>query len=128
MSPQSSPRAATEIDKFIGIQIRVCRSAAGLSQEALAEAIGVTFQQIQKYEKGVNRVSAAALFRIAQSLNIESSALMPRVIGKEAAKAPPLDLETITALTQPISRLNSSGRELLVVLAQALASHRGMRT
>jgi transcriptional regulator with XRE-family HTH domain len=124
MSPQSSPRAATEIDKFIGIQIRVCRSAAGLSQEALAEAIGVTFQQIQKYEKGVNRVSAAALFRIAQSLNIESSALMPRVIGK----APPLDLETITALTQPISRLNSSGRELLVVLAQALASHRGMRT
>ena len=88
----------------------------------------MTFQQIQKYEKGVNRVSAAALFRIAQSLNIESSALMPRVIGKEAAKAPPLDLETITALTQPISRLNSSGRELLVVLAQALASHRGMRT
>ena len=87
----------------------------------------MTFQQIQKYEKGVNRVSAAALFRIAQTLNTEASALMPSVIGKEPAKAPPLDLETITSLTQPIARLNSSGRELLVVLAQALGSHRGMR-
>ena len=95
VSLRSNPRAATEIDKFIGAQIRIRlrirRSASGLTQEALAEAVGVTFQQIQKYEKGVNRVSAAALFRIAHALNIEVSSLMPSVVGERAAKASPVD-------------------------------------
>jgi len=125
MAEDFNPRSASAIDKFIGAQIRVRRSAVGLSQEALAEAIGVTFQQIQKYEKGVNRVSAATLLRIAQALEVEVSCLMPSALGKHAGDQ--LGLEVIAALSQPLAWLNGEGREVLVVLARALATHPRLR-
>jgi transcriptional regulator with XRE-family HTH domain len=127
MPADSNPRAASDIDKFIGAQIRVRRAAMRLSQEGLAEAIGVTFQQIQKYEKGVNRVSAAALFRIARALETEASALMPSVFDGGPTRHALADFEDMSILTQPVSRLNSQGRALLVVLAQALATQPALR-
>lgn len=62
---QSSSR---HIDCQIGIRIRTRRRELGVSQERLAEAVGLTFQQIQKYERGVNRVSASTLWDIATHL------------------------------------------------------------
>jgi transcriptional regulator with XRE-family HTH domain len=59
-----TPRAATAVDAYIGTQMRNGRTALGLSQEVLGEKLGVSFQQVQKYEKGINRVSAARLFEI----------------------------------------------------------------
>jgi transcriptional regulator with XRE-family HTH domain len=64
------PRSATAMDQTIGRRIRAAREAAGLGQVALAEAIGVTFQQIQKYENGRNRVSATRLFEICKVLGV----------------------------------------------------------
>src|SRR6476646_8065332 len=61
-------RAGAE-DVEIGKKIRMLRLERGLSQSALAEGIGLTFQQVQKYEKGTNRVSAGRLQRIAEILN-----------------------------------------------------------
>jgi transcriptional regulator with XRE-family HTH domain len=61
-------KAATPIDQIIGARIRARRLAVGISQEKLAAALGLTFQQIQKYEKGVNRVTAGRLVAIAQVL------------------------------------------------------------
>ena len=58
----------TEVDRFVGKQIRARRMERGKSQTDLAEAIGVRFQQIQKYESGVNRVSASRLWAIADTL------------------------------------------------------------
>ncbi len=58
----------TEIDKEIGERVRVARLEKGLSQKALGAAIGLTFQQVQKYEKGTNRVSASRLRRVAEVL------------------------------------------------------------
>jgi transcriptional regulator with XRE-family HTH domain len=58
------------IDVEVGQRIRIQRLAAGLSQSELAERIGVTFQQVQKYEKGTNRVGAGRLTRIARVLNV----------------------------------------------------------
>jgi transcriptional regulator with XRE-family HTH domain len=124
MPADANPRATTEIDRMIGAQIRLRRASARLSQEALAEAIGVTFQQIQKYEKGVNRVSAAALYRIGRALGVEPSVLMPRDPAVEHA---PEDMKTFAALAYPIARLNPAGRDLLIVLAQALASQSSLR-
>jgi len=60
---------ADPIDLAVGARIRLLRKVRGLSQQALAEAAGVTFQQIQKYERGTNRVSASMLARIAHTLN-----------------------------------------------------------
>jgi transcriptional regulator with XRE-family HTH domain len=58
------------IDVEVGQRIRIQRLASGLSQSELAERIGVTFQQVQKYEKGTNRVGAGRLTRIARVLNV----------------------------------------------------------
>src|ERR1700748_4014703 len=59
---------ADPIDVAVGARIRLLRKLRGMSQQALAEAAGVTFQQIQKYERGANRVSASMLSRIATTL------------------------------------------------------------
>jgi DNA-binding transcriptional regulator YiaG len=60
-------RAAT-IDKHVAQRIKAARAAAGLSQEAVGRYLGVTFQQVQKYENGRNRVSAGKLMMIAELL------------------------------------------------------------
>ena len=59
-----------EMDVHVGQRIKVRRSLLGLSQEKLAEAVGVTFQQIQKYERGTNRVSAGRLFELSKVLDV----------------------------------------------------------
>jgi transcriptional regulator with XRE-family HTH domain len=64
-----TPRACGPADKALGEKIRTRRVAAGMSQDTLGHALGVTFQQIQKYEKGVNRVSAVRLEQIAGALD-----------------------------------------------------------
>ncbi len=61
---------ANEIDRHVGVQIRQRRTLLGLSQEKLADAVGVTFQQIQKYERGTNRVSASRLFNFSKVLDV----------------------------------------------------------
>ncbi len=61
------------IDSYVGSQVRMRRQLLGLSQERLAEQIGVTFQQVQKYEKGMNRIGASRLQRIAEVLDTTPS-------------------------------------------------------
>ena len=56
------------VDRHVGLHIRMRRKALGISQERLAEALGRTFQQVQKYERGANRVSASKLWEIARAL------------------------------------------------------------
>ncbi|PWR01157.1 transcriptional regulator [Meridianimarinicoccus roseus] len=67
------------IDKLTGEAIRRYRKAAGLSQADLGRAAGVTFQQIQKYELGQNRVSISRLFQLAGTLGVDPSALVADV-------------------------------------------------
>ena len=61
---------ATSIDVHVGLRLRQKRQLRGLSQEKMAEGIGLTFQQIQKYERGLNRVSAGRLYQFAQLLEV----------------------------------------------------------
>lgn len=58
------------VDIHVGLRLRIRRSLLGLSQEKLAESIGLTFQQIQKYERGMNRISAGRLYQFAQILDV----------------------------------------------------------
>ncbi|TDK49818.1 helix-turn-helix domain-containing protein [Antarcticimicrobium luteum] len=60
-----------EIDVLVGSRIRARRYALGISQSELGEAIGVRFQQIQKYETGANRVSASRLWAVAEKLGVD---------------------------------------------------------
>ncbi|ANK87925.1 MULTISPECIES: helix-turn-helix domain-containing protein [unclassified Rhizobium] len=61
------------IDSYVGARIRTRRQLLGMSQERLAEQIGVTFQQVQKYEKGINRIGASRLQCIAEVLHTSPS-------------------------------------------------------
>lgn len=61
------------IDRHVGNRVRMQRVLTGISQDRLGEALGVTFQQIQKYEKGTNRISASRLQQIANLLQVEVS-------------------------------------------------------
>src|SRR5262249_30125521 len=56
-------------DRHVGLRIRLRRKELGISQERLAESIGLTFQQVQKYERAANRVSASKLWEVARALN-----------------------------------------------------------
>ena len=62
-------KGADNIDAYIGSRVRLRRVTLGVSQEQLGTALGLTFQQIQKYEKGQNRIGAGRLYRIAQALS-----------------------------------------------------------
>ena len=66
--PPESPPVPHRIDVHVGLQVRLRRRALGLSQHELADAIGLTFQQVQKYERGANRISASKLYEIARAL------------------------------------------------------------
>lgn len=63
-------RQATAIDAHVGARIRFGRRLLGLSQENLADQLGLTFQQVQKYENGTNRISASRLFAVARALSV----------------------------------------------------------
>lgn len=89
-------RETNPIDVEIGKKVRQRRSEIGMSQERLAELLGVTFQQVQKYEKGVNRIAASRLWAIAAAMKQAVSWFYPsqaaavaertrvrRVVGKK---------------------------------------------
>jgi transcriptional regulator with XRE-family HTH domain len=67
MLPKKVPNP---IDRHVGSKVRLRRMLIGMSQEKLGEALGLTFQQVQKYEKGTNRIGASRLQQIAQILNV----------------------------------------------------------
>lgn len=66
----TNPRSADAVDLHVGERIRARRQELNLSQSRLGEVVGVTFQQVQKYERGGNRVGAGRLFRIASFLEV----------------------------------------------------------
>jgi len=68
-----------EIDAYVGARIGLRRSALGLSQSALAQQLGVSFQQVQKYETGQNRISASRLHRAATALGTSVETFFPPV-------------------------------------------------
>ena len=63
-----STKAPNPVDKYVGSRVRMRRIMLGMSQEKLGEALGLTFQQVQKYEKGTNRVGASRLQQISEIL------------------------------------------------------------
>jgi transcriptional regulator with XRE-family HTH domain len=92
---KDSPKEPQDVDRLVGSRVRMQRMAIGMSQEKLGEACGITFQQIQKYEKGMNRMGASRLHQIAHALQvpIESfyegapSGAGGRIIGDQNARS-----------------------------------------
>jgi len=78
-------RKSDPLDAMVGAKVRVFRINRGISQTALAEKLGVTFQQMQKYEKGANRIGASRLSQIATALDISIAELFEPSREKKAA-------------------------------------------
>jgi transcriptional regulator with XRE-family HTH domain len=72
------PRSVSAVDRHIGARMRERRQALGLSQAKLGEKLGISFQQVQKYESGQNRVSAARLFDICETLELSLASMFER--------------------------------------------------
>jgi transcriptional regulator with XRE-family HTH domain len=68
-------KAPNPVDKYVGSRVRMRRIMLGMSQEKLGEALGLTFQQVQKYEKGTNRVGASRIQQISEILQVPVSFL-----------------------------------------------------
>jgi transcriptional regulator with XRE-family HTH domain len=128
-----------EIDRLVGSRVRQRRMQLGMSQEGLAAALGITVPQVQKYEKGVNRIGASRLHKIAGLLGVPIGALFeahtgaqphePEAGGAEAGAAEPgqpdpsvfADRETI-ALALAFRRITRPQlRRALLELARAVA-------
>jgi transcriptional regulator with XRE-family HTH domain len=91
MARSMHARRADESDAIVGGNIRVHRLARRMSQNDLGQAVGVSFQQVQKYEKGANRVGAGRLVRLAAVLGVPVTALLrgvPGLAGRPAAPPP----------------------------------------
>jgi transcriptional regulator with XRE-family HTH domain len=70
-----STKAPNPVDRYVGSRVRMRRIMLGMSQEKLGEALGLTFQQVQKYEKGTNRVGASRIQQISEILQVPVSFL-----------------------------------------------------
>ena len=71
-------KRATKTDVFVGCRIRAVRKDLGLSQSTIAGMLDVTFQQIQKYENGMNRISAGRLYELATALKLPITEFLPK--------------------------------------------------
>jgi transcriptional regulator with XRE-family HTH domain len=85
------------IDAHVGSRIRLRRFALGISQKALGTALGVTFQQVQKYEKGENRVGAARLPALAAALKTQVGHFFEGIEDAAAAASPPSGIDAFLA-------------------------------
>ena len=99
--PLGTPRP---VDVHVGARLRQRRTLLGMSQEKLGEAVGLTFQQIQKYERGANRIGASRLYQLSNVLDVSVSYFfeeMPgevhRTRGDYAASNRADDIETVQA-------------------------------
>ncbi|MGH6922387.1 MAG: helix-turn-helix domain-containing protein [Propylenella sp.] len=77
MTAATTKRRATEIDRKIGARLRGIRREAGWSQERLGASLGMSFQQVQKYENGTNRVAVSTLLLIAEALRRPVTDFLP---------------------------------------------------
>ncbi|MBB3235420.1 helix-turn-helix domain-containing protein [Phyllobacterium endophyticum] len=93
------------VDVHVGARIRLRRNMIGLSQEKLGESLGITFQQIQKYEKGMNRVGASRLQAIGNILNVPVTFFFDDMPGQSDK---PKGFEEESETTYVVGFLNSS--------------------
>jgi transcriptional regulator with XRE-family HTH domain len=103
-------KQANPIDVQVGNRVRIRRMLIGMSQERLGDLLGLTFQQVQKYEKGVNRIGAGRLYEVARILNVPVDFFYE---GLAANPAPANETDSMP----PVMEFVTSGEGLQLSLA-----------
>lgn len=101
----SGPKKPHPVDKVVGENIRRLRLQCGMSQEQLGAQSGVTFQQIQKYEKGTNRVSASRLDEFAHLFNVDHNAFFTGAANARNATPEAVDRLTVSGRAYKLGRM-----------------------
>ena len=107
-------KQANPIDAQVGNRVRLRRMLIGMSQEKLGELLGLTFQQVQKYEKGVNRIGAGRLFQVSRILSVPIDYFYEGVVDQLPNPAPGFAED---AANPPVMEFLSSGEGLQLSLA-----------
>ena len=121
---RTSGRGTSNVDQGVGKRVKEARVACGMSQAELAEALGITFQQIQKYEKGSNRIAASRLMLLARVLDKPIEwfvADMRSAEAPEAAESQSVSRERMTLLNLFSRIQNPAHRRAVISLARTLA-------
>lgn len=122
MRTKKSPKA---VDIHVGARVRLARQLAGMSQEALAGASEITFQQVQKYEKGTNRISASRLVEFSGILNVPVAWFFEGAPGVGTGEAPdfPTLSATELALIKSMRDLSPDAARAVVNLARTMTGN-----
>jgi transcriptional regulator with XRE-family HTH domain len=118
-------KSPTDIDREIGKRLRALREEAGISQTALGEGSGITFQQVQKYENGVNRVSVSRLLQFCDVLRVPISQVLDGIATSHQPKADPLQALRSgygVRLAQAWDRLNPKTQGAMLKLIEESAN------
>ena len=110
-----------DVDRYVGARIRERRIMLGLTQQQMADLIGVTYQQAHKYEKGINRVAAGRLYRIAQALGAEVSYFYEELQTGGGVVPSPSQRMLLDLARNFLNIPNAGHREAVAKLARALA-------
>ena len=113
------------VDIHVGTRIRLRRKQLRLSQSGLAEALGLTFQQIQKYERGANRVSASKLFEAAKKLDVRIGYFFEGLEGQSSEEGVgPADFAAMRALiaVPEIAAIPDIPKEAQIALGKIIAA------
>ena len=114
----------TDVDVIIGQNLKKIRKSMGVSQSELADKIGITFQQIQKYEKGVNRLAVSRLIDISHALNVNVSTFYDNIISPNKLDILKYD-ETILQMAHKISLVkNKEKLDLIHDLIRVLSMNK----
>lgn len=120
---KATPRPrANDADHFVGARIRERRIMMGLSQQQMADLIGVTYQQAHKYERGINRISAGRLHEIAQVLGVPVGYFFEGLSSDRGNDLSPRQRMCLELARNFSSIVNERHQEALSQLARVLAS------
>src|SRR3954452_22785567 len=113
---------AQDIDRYVGARMRERRIMLGLTQQQMAELIGVTYQQAHKYEKGINRIAAGRLFTMAQALGVDVSYFFHDIESRQDFQPSPQQRMLLELARTFIGMPSRRHQEALCGLARALAN------
>ena len=112
-----------DVDRHVGAKLRERRLMLGMTQQQMAELIGVTYQQAHKYEKGINRVAGGRLYTIAQALGVEVSYFYEGLGAEAGAFEPTSKQRLLLELTRSFTHIaDRRQQEALCSLARALSN------
>ena len=122
MAIRKRARSTGAIDDYVGARVRERRIMLGLTQQQLAEMIGVTYQQAHKYERGINRVSAGRLYEIAQVLSVPIGYFFEGLDGQGTRPVSPRERMCLELARNFAQITNERHQEALSQLARVLAA------